>query len=488
MSIPLGDYQAEGRILRAYTAAVESGRASPAKLATLAAAVRQIDARRREHPLAYARLWSRARPRTSQRRAAIEALNATRMAFVLGGNRSGKSELGAQLVAAMALGGDHPAVVAWCRWNGLPNERIPTGPGRVWSVALTFGDSRRYVRPKVARYLGSGTVWRNREGGGEAEARTPGGGVVAFKAVQQGRAGFQGDSIRLLHFDEEPPDLAVVSEGLMRLADQGGRCILTMTPLNGWTALLAAEVRAARPGTVVLQLFGLDNPYVPREVLEELLARYGEHERAARERGEITALEGRIWGRFSRAVHVLPSDTPIDPAWPRFAGIDFGAAVETAILWGAYDEDRDILYIYRSYYKAQRTTAEIIRSIREAEADLSEDQEPVRWADPAQRQTRMDLARAEIQTRTAQKDVNAGISSVAVRLEPNRTTGRPRLYLLAGAAVELEREIESYVWQGEKPRKIADHACDALRYMCMGIQRMYGLVPDDGGEDEDDAA
>lgn len=483
MSIALGDYQAEARVLKAYRVAAKLGRPA-AELATLAAAVRQIDARRREHPLAYARLWSRSHPRTSQRRAAVEALQATRMAFVLGGNRSGKSELGAQLVAAMALGGDHPAVIAWCRWNRLPVDRIPTGPGRVWSVALTFGDSRRYVRPKVARYLGSGTVWRNREGGGEAEARTPGGGVVAFKAVQQGRAGFQGDSIRWLHFDEEPGDLAVVSEGLMRLADQGGRCCLTMTPLSGWTPLLASEVRAARPGTVVLQLFGLDNPFVPREVLEELLGRYGEHERAAREKGEITALEGRIWPGFSRAVHVRPAGSVVlDPAWPRYAGIDFGARNPTAILWAAYDEDRGIVYVSRGYYATMQTVPGLAESIREAEGN----DWVTRWADPEALQTRIDLAALGIETLPAIKDVRPGINAVALRLRVSPVDGMPGVVFLDGPDAGLRpllEEIESYVWgSDERPKKVNDHACDALRYLLMGIQRHYGLAAVAGVED-----
>ena len=113
-------------------------------------------------PIAYATLWDRAKPRTSQRRA-LQDLGAV-VSVILGGNRSGKTTSAAQLAAATALGRDDPGVRAWMTNNQIPEDYIPRVPGRVWAVALDSGDSREYVRPAVAQYLPPGTKWRNRDG------------------------------------------------------------------------------------------------------------------------------------------------------------------------------------------------------------------------------------------------------------------------------------------------------------------------------------
>ena len=181
---------------------------------------------RAENPLAYATLWDRAKPRTSQRRA-LQSLGDV-ATVILGGNRSGKTTSAAQLVAAVAMGRDDPAVRVWLRVNKIPAHYIPKVAGHVWAVALDSGDSREYVRPAVAQYLPPGTKWRNRDGFGRAEAITPQGGKVSFLSAGAGRDGFQGTAVDLVWLDEEPTGargLAVVNECLMRLVDRRGRLL-----------------------------------------------------------------------------------------------------------------------------------------------------------------------------------------------------------------------------------------------------------------------
>jgi phage terminase large subunit-like protein len=53
-----------------------------------------------------------------------------------------------------------------------------------------------------------------------------------FKAYEQGRAKWQGDTLLGVWFDEEPP-LDIYTEGLTRTNATGGIVMLTFTPLKG---------------------------------------------------------------------------------------------------------------------------------------------------------------------------------------------------------------------------------------------------------------
>jgi phage terminase large subunit len=88
-------------------------------------------------------------------------------------------------------------------------------------------------------------------------------------------------------------------------------------------------------------------------------------------------------------------------------------------------------------------------------------------------------------TVAAKKTVSDGIQAVQARLRP-AGDGKPRLFVVRGALVErdpeleaakkplcLEDEIGGYVWDlkdgkqpKEQPVKENDHGCDAMRYVC----------------------
>ena len=226
--------------------------------------------------------------------------------MVNGGNRAGKTDLGAQWAVAHALGRDHPHTRAWLEANGLDGRHIQPGPGMVWAVSLTFPDSRRYVRDKLDRYLPAGTRCRNWTAENEAQAVLPNGGKIVCKAWAQGREGFQGDAIHAVWCDEEPGDEPAWNELLMRLADYDGRALITFTPgLMGLTWVYERYAKVPQPTVAATVIFGTDNPHVSPDVLRELLSQFGAGERAARERGEWVQLEGRVWPQWRRDLHVV---------------------------------------------------------------------------------------------------------------------------------------------------------------------------------------
>lgn len=437
----------------------------------------ELEADERQGPLAFARLWHRPLPRTSQRESIRAMLEPKKLfAFLLGGNRSGKTESVSQLFVALGLGREHPWVVAWCRNNGLDLERIPKGPGIVWCVSGDSNDSRRFLRPKMAKYLGPSASWRNHDGNGEAEAVIEtelGPAKWVFKSVDQGRDGFQGDSIRACGFDEEPLDNEVVEESMFRVVDQGGRLIFSMTPLYGWTKLLHERVREPRPDTVFRFISGEDNPHLDQEALQRSLAATSAHLVDARAHGRITTAEGLVY-RLDRSQHVVRSFAP--PAdWARYLSIDFGTRNPAAWVWGALDPTDDVLHVYREHYQAGWTTHEhwtANRPIIEADPALEE-----AIADPEDLNARMQLAELGLETRIADKDIRGGIDAVSERLAFD-VNGKPGM-VIHDCCRHLVQEFEGYRWPKQKgaaadgreqPVKKDDHALDALRYLCLYLK------------------
>lgn len=433
-----------------------------------------------EYPISNADLWHS--ERTSQISAIKRSLGADVLVGVLtGGNRSGKTEAGAQLAVAFALGSEHPAVQVWAKRNGLDVSAIQPGPGTVCCSSLTSNESKRIQRKKVETYLPMGTDWSNKNGNGEAVARLPGGGLILFKSNDQGERSFQGDEWDLLWMDEEH-DERVFNEGRMRLADRAGRALFTMTPLKGrtwvWKRFVSQTHDQYEGDCVHYAINSRDNPHVPQWYMDKLLSKYGTHERATREHGAFVVLEGRVYPDFWHDLHVVESfRTPDD--WERVASIDFGTRNPTAILLGAIDPSDDTLHIIDEHYMSEWTLRQHAVAYRRM---ISQHPDPI-WfvADPADRGARLSLAREhDIQTIAAKKragSVRDGINAVAERLAPD-VEGRPHL-LIHDRCRHTIREIEGYVWSTsstkndlpDAPRKKDDHAMDALAYMCSQLTR-----------------
>ena len=453
-------------------------RLTPEQAAVVDVELRAISDEMAAHPLAYASLWDREAPRTSQRRAVRDLLGSgSTVMLLLGGNRSGKSESAAQVAVAFALGRSHPDVSRWCERNGIPPSLVPDGPGEVWAVALDNGDSLEYMRPKIERYLPPGSKWRNRFGQGPASVELPGGGRIGCKSVDEGRDGFQGTAKRLIWCDEEPGDKEVVGECMMRLVDERGRLFVSMTPLNGMSWVYDKWVADSTADACLRSIHGLDNPHVPADFLERMLSSFGPHERAARERGEFVVLEGRVYTDWNREIHVVPGFTP-PASWTRYVSIDPGTRAPCAMLLGALDPADDTLHLIAEVYHRERSYSQHAETIKGLTGGASIDI----VCDPEDRGFRMALAAEhEIQTIAARKAVRAGISAVADRLRPD-ANGKPHL-LIHDTLRQTIREIEGYVWAPtvgksdakDAPLKKDDHLMDAARYLCMHLSHSAGM-------------
>jgi hypothetical protein len=453
----------------------------------------------RQAPLAYARLWDS--PRTSQRRALSNVCGASVfITLMLGGNRTGKSVALAQWLIAMAAGIDATVtaasgkplryVLAWAIANGIPTDQIPEGPGRVWVASPTFAAAVEQIRPHLRKLAPAGTTflrWDDKRS--EAELRLPGGGVIVSKCYAQYDADpqtWEGANVRALGLDEQPNSRACLTAGLSRLVDQRGRCLWALTPLRGQADWLYRQIvnpqpgeEPAPPGFVVHHLHGADNPHVPQDWREMMLASVPKWQRASRDIGAFTSPEGAIYP-FLRGLHIV-QPFAIPRGWRRWLGVDWGARAPHAV-WVA-EAPTGELYVYRELYYRRSTLEPAItdRAFCEAIRAQGATDGPVTILGVADSESPGAIAEAAglgLALAPAAKgpgSVLSGITLVGALLAPidsmTQAEITPRLRFFASCPM-VASEVEGLKWgrhrDGVDPQPdpaCSDHGADALRYV-----------------------
>ena len=199
----------------------------------------ELDRRRRRDRLAGYRPYAK-------QRAFHAAGAAHRERLFMAGNQLGKT-LAGSFEWAMHLTGLYPE---W--WEGRRFDE----PVRLWAAGETRVSSRDTVQklligePEKEEEWGTGaipgrTLKDLRRAPGVPNAldsvtvrhRSGGLSTLLFKAYEQGRAKWQGDTLHGVWFDEEPP-LDIYTEGLTRTHATGGIVMLTFTPLKGMSEVV----------------------------------------------------------------------------------------------------------------------------------------------------------------------------------------------------------------------------------------------------------
>ena len=287
----------------------------------------------------------------------------------LGGNRSGKS-YDSNYLMTMTATGLYPKW--WDGWKA-PN------PKEIWST----GDSHSSVRDISQTILlgpindlGTGMIpkhllvdekgnFRVRMKQGIPNAidhclvRHKNGHLVkiAFKSYEQGRKSFQGTSIDLIVFDEEPKDQDIFSEGLARTITTGGKCVFTFTPLEGLTPLVLNflpngefPIGNVLPGqsVYVMQKTWEDVPHIPEEERKTMMASWRPWELEARTKGLPMVGAGKVFITPESDIKCEPFELSLK--WPRGYGLDiaFFSGVTCAVFF-AIDPTTGIVYIYDVY-------------------------------------------------------------------------------------------------------------------------------------------
>jgi hypothetical protein len=179
--------------------------------------------------------------------------------------------------------------------------------------------------------------------------------------------------------------------------------------------------------------------------------------------------EGLVYEDFQRCI---VEESPLVQSGQNCGGIDFGFHNPFAAPWGYLDHD-DVLWITGLRYQAGCT-------LPLHAANLPKDHRRW-WADPAEpgliRELRLGghdvIPCVHVPGKGASGEKRnpklAGIDKVTERMR----TGR--LKIVRGECLDLIRELSMYCYdpekQSEEPLDINNHACDALRYLIVGLDR-----------------
>lgn len=147
---------------------------------------------------------------------------------------------------------------------------------------------------------------------------------IGFKSCDQGREKFQGTSLDYVWFDEEPP-FDIYTECKMRLLDTCGNMFGTMTPLKGLTWVYNhIYLNQNQDQEIWWQTMQWeDNPFLPKQEVENMTATMSEDELQSRKFGVFGANGGLVYSEFDPSVHVIePFEVPRE--WYDTISIDPG--------------------------------------------------------------------------------------------------------------------------------------------------------------------
>jgi phage terminase large subunit-like protein len=176
--------------------------------------------------------------------------------------------------------------------------------------------------------------------------------TLAFKSYEQGREKWQGETLDLVWFDEEPSQ-DIYSEGLTRTNATGGITYMTFTPLLGMSEVVRRFLMEKSPGTGVTTMTIDDAEHYTPEQRTAIIASYPAHEREASTRGIPSLGSGRIFPIEESLITIEPFDIPAH--WVQICGIDFGWDHPSAATRLAWDRDDDVIYVTSAHRQKEQT-------------------------------------------------------------------------------------------------------------------------------------
>jgi PBSX family phage terminase large subunit len=210
-----------------------------------------------------------------------------------------------------------------------------------------------------------------------------------------------------------------------------------------------------------------DNPFLPPEFVENLCKEYAGTVYYGRYiQGEWTLAEGMIYPMYQEAIAEPPEGNPEE----RCISIDYGTMnAFAAILWEHHGKT---WYAVREYYYSGRDTG-TQKTDEEYAVDLD------RWLSDIKGRLKVyiDPSAASFIAQLRRRVDDNGVKKYAVipadndvldGIRDTATCMRRGTIKISEDCKNLISELQGYVWEegegGDRPVKIADHACDAMRY------------------------
>lgn len=278
--------------------------------------------------------------------------------LLMAGNQLGKTVAGAYEMA-MHLTGRYPD---W--WAGRRFDKPVTAWAGSVSTLATRDTVQRLVCGRPGK-LGTGSVPKADIVDTKSAQGTPdlldhikvrhvsgGESSLAFKSYEQGREKWQGETLDIVWFDEEPPQ-DIYSEGLTRTNATGGFAYMTFTPLLGMSEVVKRFLLDKPKGTGVVSMTIDDAEHYTQEQRDAIIASYPAHEREARTKGIPTLGSGRIFPIADETIAIDAFEIP--GHWVQICGIDFGWDHPSGAVRLAWDRDNDVVYITAAHRQREQT-------------------------------------------------------------------------------------------------------------------------------------
>lgn len=229
---------------------------------------------------------------------------------VFGGNRAGKSQIGAAYIIQKCLAKPKQR---WWAVAETYDVSVSIQQRKIWEL-LPKMEMRYCYYDEVNGFRNNKIIFKN-------------GSMIRFKSYEQGRESFASDDIDGIWNDEEPP-FDVYKEQKMRLIDRDGEMIFTMTSLKGITELMQElfedhdiiESQYAplldevvprvveKNGVRFFMLWSTENPHITQSRLADDLKMMTKQEIKCRIYGIPINLSGRIYPMFNKRIHVVSTD------------------------------------------------------------------------------------------------------------------------------------------------------------------------------------
>ena len=411
--------------------------------------------------------------------------------ITFGGNRSGKSELGAGVVSEI--------------FGKYPNKRIWAATLSDISIKAQQRKLDSLIRKRDISYGEYNEVrgWKNKTI--ISKKRT----VLYFKTYEQGAASFQGDDIDVAWFDEECP-YDVFSETCIRLGDREGIFVLTFTSLMGFTRLVKELWESGKPYIKTTVLTPDLNPFLTDKQKAQLFEIMDPDEVESRRHGKPHIKSGLVYKEYSTLTHRidrfdytgLVKNNP--NRWELSEGIDPHERKPHYWLRFLYDRSENILYVVeeiKAPYESMviEDFARLIKQKRnklnprycQIDTSAMKPDIIVRPDDEDQlnaHNVKSEFAKHGIPCVLVTKDNALGINEVKKRMKVVRTTGengeikvkrKPTIYFFKDL-VECHEQFTKYQWDSyesakiaerndmvNKPRKKDDDFPDIVKYECI---------------------
>lgn len=432
------------------------------------------------------------------------------VAFMVGGNGGGTSEVACAKAAKFMLADQEPPrpdTPFWCIaesyeqvCNALWKEKL-FGHGHIPAFEIDWERIRWYRPMQGWPYEVPLLPWKGRPGKNWS---------IKFKSYKQGRAQMQAESIGGFLFSEQFPwELLIeVTRGCREYAFRGGK-MAEFTPVDPELSVALEdhlELGTLPEGWDVFRAnteCALEAGHVTPEWYREFFGLVPDEMRLVRQIGAFASFEGAIYPSFNPAIHFTKPGWEIPPFLHHRRAIDWGFGPDNAFvcLWGCRD-NVGRWFVYDEYWSTDQT-----RTIHD-HLKIIHDRWPwpqarnmyygCTYADPsdpgnmriASLFSNYQKGYENFDIQGASNAVYAGIEHVRWLLKFEPSLKSPRLIIDKEACPNLSREMRTYRWEkgndrGLNPRdarpvplKKDDHCVDCLRYLTFSEANKAGIVPE----------